>query len=128
MQRGGEIEEVDGMKQLLQLVSSANISHSPTIQSQASMTRQVSDEEEKEIVRLDVGGHRFTILLEKLMFSGRHQNCTFRMKDGTYVVDCDGSQFQHILNFLRAGAVVSFPREKADQVALAGEADYYVRA
>ena len=135
VQRGGNITEVDDMKQLIQLVHIAKATQAPIIMQSSLSAGRAAIQKEEEIVHMDVGGHRFTTTRKTLcsipnsaleaIFSGRHENAAHRTKDGTYVIDRDGSQFQHILNFLRAGAVVSLPREKADQDALAIEADFY---
>ncbi|XP_078585334.1 uncharacterized protein LOC144867321 [Branchiostoma floridae x Branchiostoma japonicum] len=63
-----------------------------------------------EVVCLNVGGRHFTTSLSTLrkredsmlaaMFSGRHHVATD--KDGRYFIDRDGTNFGHILNFLRS--------------------------
>ncbi|XP_078664815.1 uncharacterized protein LOC144907536 [Branchiostoma floridae x Branchiostoma belcheri] len=63
-----------------------------------------------EVVCLNVGGRHFTTSLSTLrkredsmlaaMFSGRHH--VAKDKDGRYFIDRDGTNFGHILNFLRS--------------------------
>ena len=62
------------------------------------------------IIKLDVGGNRFTTSRATLcrcsdtmlgaMFSGRH--ALLQDVDGYYFIDRDGTNFRYILNFLRA--------------------------
>nr|XP_002130618.1 BTB/POZ domain-containing protein KCTD7-like [Ciona intestinalis] len=62
-----------------------------------------------EILELNVGGYHFTTTLSTLqkypgsmlsaMFSGRHS--VAMDKNGSYFIDRDGSNFHHVLNFLR---------------------------
>lgn len=85
-----------------------------------------------EKIKLDVGGILFTASQATLcrvpdsmlavMFSGRH--ALIASDDGSYFIDRDGTQFRHILNYLRSGAV-SLPADPAAQEELAVEADYY---
>ena len=91
--------------------------------------------EDDEIVNLNVGGNTFTTSRKTLcrvpgsmlesMFARFAENPARQTKDGTYVIDRDGSQFAHILNYLRVGAVVSLPEGRAARDALAIEADYF---
>ncbi|XP_052237969.1 BTB/POZ domain-containing protein KCTD7-like [Dreissena polymorpha] len=65
------------------------------------------------VVDLNVGGTHFTTTLSTLtkypdsmlaaMFSGRH--VINKDKDGRYVIDCDGTVFKHILEFLCFGTL-----------------------
>ena len=66
------------------------------------------------IVRLNVGGKRFTTSLQTLtrdqnsmlaaMFSGRHKVET--TDDGSFFIDRGGTYFRFILNYLRDGELV----------------------
>jgi hypothetical protein len=61
------------------------------------------------IVKLDVGGHKFTTSLPTLtsvpdtylaaLFSGRHPLAP--NADGAFFIDRDGAHFRHIINYLR---------------------------
>lgn len=87
-------------------------------------------------VKLDVGGAQFTTSLTTLcrfpesmlgvMFSGRHELPV--TSDGCYFIDRDGSQFNHILNFLRDPENFSqrgAPSTENDLRGLRIEATYY---
>ena len=66
------------------------------------------------IVKLNVGGKRFTTSLQTLtrdpnsmlaaMFSGRHEVQT--TEDGSFFIDRDGTNFRFILNYLRNGELI----------------------
>ncbi|XP_052214460.1 BTB/POZ domain-containing protein KCTD7-like [Dreissena polymorpha] len=66
-----------------------------------------------DVIELNVGGKLYTTMLSTLckyedsmlaaMFSGRH--VIHRDKDCRYMIDCDGSSFGHILEFLRFGTL-----------------------
>lgn len=94
-----------------------------------------SSQGDEEIIRLNVGGETFTTTRKTLcrvpgsmlasMFTRFADNPARQTADGTYVIDRDGRQFAHILNYLRVGAVVSLPEGRAARDALAMEADYY---
>ncbi|XP_064603360.1 uncharacterized protein LOC135468840 [Liolophura sinensis] len=86
-------------------------------------------------IKLNVGGHKFETSLDTMtkdpqsvlgfMFSGRHP--IKREADGSYFIDRDGTNFRHILNFLRDGDS-SFSTMPADVKALRElqkEADFY---
>lgn len=86
-------------------------------------------------IRLNVGGHNFETSIDTVtkdpqsvlgfMFSGRHP--IKREADGSYFIDRDGTNFRHILNFLRDGES-SFSTMPADVKALRElqkEADFY---
>lgn len=85
-------------------------------------------------IKLDVGGHTFTTTLTTLtripdsvlgaMFSGRHT--LEKNEAGAYFIDRDGTNFRHILNFLRAPE--NFNRSMLSQtelMQLRREAAYY---
>ncbi|KAJ1409659.1 BTB/POZ protein [Ochromonadaceae sp. CCMP2298] len=69
----------------------------------------IQDAKNEAMVKLDVGGVRFTTTLTTLqrlpdtmigcMFSGRH--ALPKSEDGYFFIDRDGTHFRHILNFLR---------------------------
>lgn len=125
VREGGSLQEVGSLKALRQGVK--------TQQSRSTTNRQ--DDTNETIIHLNVGGNTFTTTKDTLcrvpgtllegMFSGRHDKPTQRTNDGTYVIDRDGTHFQHILNFLRVGAIISLPREADAKEELAIEADYY---
>lgn len=137
--RGGKVEEVADLGQLVQQVQSLRRLQEPPIPTPPtqSPTAQLDDEDkdDDEIVKLDVGGFLFKTTRKTLtsvpgsffdsMFSGRHENPCSRMEDGTYFIDRDGTNFDHVLNFLRHRDVVSLPRDKTEQETLAAEADFY---
>ena len=83
-------------------------------------------------VKLNVGGHYFTISLQTLtkdpnsmlaaMFSGK-----FEMKpseDGAFFIDRDGTHFRFILNYLRTGKL-TLPDGETSLKEFAEEADFY---
>ena len=94
-----------------------------------------SETQHETIIKLDVGGDKFTTSLTTLckdhnsmmaaMFSGRHKSS--RCEDGSYFIDRDGTHFIYILNYLR-GSVLS-PGDLPDDVrilaALRRETDFY---
>ena len=59
-----------------------------------------SQQQFPEVIKLDVGGHKFTTSRTTLcsmdgshlasMFSGRHSNAALRNEDGSYFIDRDG--------------------------------------
>jgi hypothetical protein len=64
---------------------------------------------------------RFAVCLVSVfeaMFSGRHENSALRDKDGEYVIDRVGTNFEYI-------AVVTLPQDEHANDELAVEADYY---
>ena len=94
-------------------------------------------------VRLNVGGTRYTTLLETLtrvpgsmltaMFGGlsTDEHCSFNLPQddtGAYIIDRDGQSFRHVLNFLRHDGPTqcSLPRSAEDRSMLAREAEYYM--
>lgn len=90
---------------------------------------------------LNVGGTSFTTSRASMlrvkgsffeaMVSGRHgypSEMVIVSETGSgksYFIDRDATHFRHILNFLRAGAVVSLPEDDAAREELAVEADFY---
>ena len=84
------------------------------------------------IVRLNVGGKRFTTSLQTLtrdpnsmlaaMFSGRHKVET--TDDGSFFIDRDGTYFLFILNYLRDGELV-LPESPKFLKELEAEARFY---
>lgn len=89
--------------------------------------------QQPKMVRLNVGGQLFTTSLTTLnsqpdsmlgaMFSGRHG--LFQDKDGAYFIDRDGSEFRHVLNFLRDGESCFLPEDSVELEELLKEAEYY---
>eukprot|EP01043_Picozoa_sp_COSAG02_P072373 COSAG02_NODE_13614_length_1372_cov_1.328358_1_plen_332_part_10 len=97
-------------------------------------------------VRLNVGGTRYTTLLETLtrvpgsmltaMFGGLStdtddEHCSFALPQddtGAYIIDRDGQSFRHVLNFLRHDGPTqcSLPRSAEERSMLALEAEYYM--
>ncbi|KAJ1420600.1 BTB/POZ protein [Ochromonadaceae sp. CCMP2298] len=85
------------------------------------------------IVKLDVGGVRFTTSLTTLvrfpdtmigcMFSGRH--ALPKGDDGHFFIDRDGKHFQHILNFLRKPEAYKVEVTGAAVGELRRECEYY---
>lgn len=85
------------------------------------------------IVRLNVGGKRFTTSLQTLtrdpnsmlaaMFSGRHKVET-STDDGSFFIDRDGTYFRFILNYLRDGKLV-LPESPKFLKELEAEARFY---
>lgn len=105
------------------------------IRSESKRARHDDGVDDDEEIVLDVGGRRFKTTRNTLckepnsvleaMFSGRHENAARLNDDGSFFIDGDGTYFQHILNYLRVGAVVSLPQEDEEKEALAMEADFY---
>lgn len=86
-----------------------------------------------ETVLLDVGGQRFRTTRATLlkdddcvlakMFDGRLAPAL--QEDGCYFIDRDGTQFRHILNFLRDGSV-ALPADTQAIEEIRREASYYL--
>ena len=84
------------------------------------------------IVKLNVGGKRFTTSLQTLardpnsmlaaMFSGRHEVET--TEDGSFFIDRDGTYFRFILNYLRNGELI-LPEGVTFLAELEAEAKFY---
>ena len=84
------------------------------------------------IVKLNVGGKRFTTSLQTLtrdpnsmlaaMFSGRHEVQT--TEDGSFFIDRDGTYFRFILNYLRDGELI-LPENPKFLKELVAEARFY---
>lgn len=86
-----------------------------------------------EIIKLNVGGHKFTTTRTTLcsipdsffvsMF--RHPGPpALQDEDGYFFIDRDGTQFQHVLNYLRSGTVIA-TLDSAARAQLADDAEYY---
>jgi len=137
VRRGGKVEEVDDLGQLVQQVDCLRqVPAVPTPPIQSTSGDPKEDEgEEEEIVKLDVGGFPFKTTRKTLtsvpgsffdaMLSGRHENPATQMEDGTYFIDRNGSMFDQVLNFLRHRDVVSLPQDTTEQETLAAEALFY---
>lgn len=89
-----------------------------------------------EIVKLDVGGFKFTTSRSTLcsvpgshleaMFSGRHPMGALLTDNGAYFIDRDGRHFHHVLNYLRSGSVITLPsQDQLQKEELAIEADFF---
>lgn len=110
--------------------------HRPAVNANVNANTNGASAHQK-LLRINVGGRRFETTRETLcrvpgsnleaMFSGRHENSAIRGPDGSYFIDRDGSQFHHVLAFLRmgGGAVLSLPRDADGKKNLAIEADFY---
>jgi hypothetical protein len=89
------------------------------------------------IIHIDAGGYKFTTTratlcrfslkgsLLEAMFSDRHPKTAPRDSAGSYIIDCNGTHFEHILHFLRVRAAILLPADSSSKEALAVEADYY---
>eukprot|EP01103_Thecamoeba_quadrilineata_P017168 TRINITY_DN5985_c0_g1_i1.p1 TRINITY_DN5985_c0_g1~~TRINITY_DN5985_c0_g1_i1.p1 ORF type:complete len:562 (+),score=108.68 TRINITY_DN5985_c0_g1_i1:88-1773(+) len=98
-----------------------------------SQLQQKSDSEDG-IIKLNVGGHYFTTTVSTLtryresmlgmMFGGRYG--VKINTDGSCFIDRDGTQFRHILNYLRDGELVAPPADFNSRRELAQEAKYYL--
>lgn len=85
-----------------------------------------------DIVNLNIGGTRFCTTSQTLtassssmlarMFSGDHP--VLRDEDGSFVIDRDGRQFHHILNYLRDGSV-PIGLSRVERIELLREVDFY---
>ena len=89
------------------------------------------------IIRLDVGGHKFTTSLQTLtsvpdtyfasLFSGRF--ALTPNAEGAYFIDRDGSHFRHVLNFMRApveeGYTLSCDLTEGQRGELKAELEFY---
>ena len=56
------------------------------------------------------------------MFSGRFD--TKPSEDGSYFIDCDGTHFRYILNYLRTGQLI-VPKDEIIRDELLSEAEFY---
>eukprot|EP00741_Cyanophora_paradoxa_P006064 tig00000981_g5882.t1 len=84
------------------------------------------------VVRLNVGGIKYTTALSTLlskpdsmlctMFSGRFE--VTKDPEGLYFIDRDGTYFRHILNYLRDG-VTELPEDRIAQREIMREAEYF---
>ena len=96
------------------------------------MSQNQSNVHVPSIVKLNVGGKRFTTSLQTLtrdpnsmlaaMFSGRHEVQT--TEDGSFFIDRDGTYFRFILNYLRDGELI-LPENAKFLKELAAEARFY---
>lgn len=84
------------------------------------------------LVRIEVGGMRFTTWLEKLRRDPQSRLCKMfngqipivRASDGTFCIDRDGRHFHHILNFLRDGCP-PLGLTRAKRLELLREVEFY---
>jgi len=88
-------------------------------------------QQQKGVVKLNIGGSRFETSISTLtkypsmfqaMFSGRYEN--EKDSEGAYFIDRDGTNFRHILNFMRNGKV-SKTLQHAELEPLQQEAEFY---
>ena len=96
------------------------------------MSQNPSNVHIPSIVKLNVGGKRFTTSLRTLtrdpnsmlaaMFSGRHEVQT--TEDGSFFIDRDGTYFRFILNYLRDGELI-LPENPKFLKELVAEARFY---
>ena len=96
------------------------------------MSQNQSNVHIPSIVKLTVGGKRFTTSLQTLtrdpnsmlavMFSGRHEVQT--TQDGSFFIDRDGTYFRFILNYLRDGELI-LPENPKFLKELVAEARFY---
>ena len=96
------------------------------------MSQNQSNVHIPSIVKLNVGGKRFTTSLQTLtrdpnsmlaaMFSGRHEVQT--TEDGSFFIDRDGTYFRFILNYLRDGELI-LPENPKFLKELVAEARFY---
>ena len=96
------------------------------------MSQNQSNVHIPSIVKLNVGGKRFTTSLQTLtrdpnsmlaaMFSGRHEVET--TEDGSFFIDRDGTYFRFILNYLRNGELI-LPEGATFLEELKAEATFY---
>jgi hypothetical protein len=95
----------------------------------AAQTKNIDDNS----FHIDAGGYKFTKTratlcrlkgsLSEAMFSGRHPKPAPRDSAESYIIDCNGTHFEHILHFLRVGAAISLPADSSSKEALVVEAD-----
>lgn len=133
LSKNGSLREVDSMKDILLYIRSKACQDSARDVGEAKPN--ASNDLDTVIIDLNVGGHKFTTTRDTLcrvpgsllegMFSGRHDHPACRTEGGSYLIDRDGTHFQHILNFLRTGSVISLPISADSKEELAIEADYY---
>ena len=89
---------------------------------------------QKQKIKLDIGGHRFSTTLSTLtsvpntffttMLSGDY---TMHPDDddGSFFLDRDGRHFHYILNYLRSPETFELPRDPALVKELLKEAEFY---
>lgn len=131
VQQGGSLRNVSSIQELLESKKNNTSTDTEASLLESNPTQALDG----AIIHLNVGGHKFTTTKDTLcrvqgsllevMFSGRHENPAQRDRDGAFVIDRDGGQFQHILSFLRVGSVISLPVDATSREELAIEADYY---
>lgn len=90
----------------------------------------------RKLVRLNVGGYLYTTTMDTIMRHGTHMLSTLLSgsiashtsedDDGWVFIDRDGSQFSHILNYLREGEAFLLPDTRSQQQALLQEAKFYL--
>ena len=129
--QAGSLENVESIRELQVSRKQQSVSESTATKRHLAETESMDE----NIIRLDVGGFKFTTTRATLcrvkgsllegMFSGRHSKPAPRDAAGFYIIDRNGTHFEHILDFLRVGAVISLPFDSLSKEALAIEADYY---
>lgn len=92
----------------------------------------MSSNENKEIIKLDIGGYIYKTTKTTLtkykntyfsgLFSGKYK--IIEQEDGSIFIDRDGSHFKTLLNFMRSGRIV-MPSDPIKLKEILIEAEFY---